>query len=440
MQEYISLAQLLQRVRGAVAETFPRPVWVKAEIHELKIHGNGHCYMELVEKGTGREMFSAKAQAVIWRSRRSLVEAAFYQGTGHRLEAGMTVLVLVRVQYSEVYGMSLSIEDIDPAFTLGEVELARQRTLERLRREGMLDMNSTLPLPRLPRRFALITSESAAGYGDFMHHLYDNGYGFRFYTRLYPAPMQGAAAPGGIISALEAVMADVEAGGVYDAVLLLRGGGAVADLACFDDYDLAVNIAQFPLPVMVAVGHERDTHICDMVAARSVKTPTALADLIVNAFVEEDAFLTALGDRLRSSVTLRLDGMRQRLEQTARRLGSGTEMRCRLERNRMDMLLMRMRKGVTLRSGNERNGLDVLWMRVKSGTVLRLKAESGRLDMLELRVRKGDPVAMLRPGSAYVLRNSRPVVSVADLAPGDRLDLMLRDGTARCLVESVNQR
>ena len=433
------MAQLLQRVRGAVAETFPRPVWVKAEIHELKIHGNGHCYMELVEKGTGREMFSAKAQAVIWRSRRSLVEAAFYQGTGHRLEAGMTVLVLVRVQYSEVYGMSLSIEDIDPAFTLGEVELARQRTLERLRREGMLDMNSTLPLPRLPRRFALITSESAAGYGDFMHHLYDNGYGFRFYTRLYPAPMQGPAAPGGIISALEAVMADVEAGGVYDAVLLLRGGGAVADLACFDDYDLAVNIAQFPLPVMVAVGHERDTHICDMVAARSVKTPTALADLIVNAFVEEDASLTALGDRLRSSVTLRLDGMRQRLEQTARRLGSGTEMRCRLERNRMDMLLMRMRKGVTLRSGNERNGLDIQWMRVKSGTVLRLKAESGRLDMLELRVRKGDPVAMLRPGSAYVLRNSRPVVSAADLAPGDRLDLMLRDGSARCLVESVNQ-
>ena len=433
------MAQLLQRVRGAVAETFPRPVWVKAEIHELKIHGNGHCYMELVEKGTGREMFSAKAQAVIWRSRRSLVEAAFYQGTGHRLEAGMTVLVLVRVQYSEVYGMSLSIEDIDPAFTLGEVELARQRTLERLRREGMLDMNSTLPLPRLPRRFALITSESAAGYGDFMHHLYDNGYGFRFYTRLYPAPMQGPTAPGGIISALEAVMADVEAGGVYDAVLLLRGGGAVADLACFDDYDLAVNIAQFPLPVMVAVGHERNTHICDMVAARSVKTPTALADLIVNAFVEEDASLTALGDRLRSSVMLRLDGMRQRLEQTARRLGSGTEMRCRLERNRMDMLLMRMRKGVTLRSGNERNGLDILWMRVKSGTVLRLKAESGRLDMLELRVRKGDPVAMLRPGSAYVLRNSRPVVSVADLAPGDRLDLMLRDGTARCLVESVNQ-
>ena len=367
MQEFMTLTQLLRMVRGAVAETFPAPVWVRGEIHEVKTYNSGHCYIDLVEKGSGRELFSAKVQAVIWRNRRALVEAAFYQGTGRRLEVGMTVLVKVRVQYSEVYGMSLSIEDIDPAFTLGEVELVRQRTLERLRKEGMLDMNGTLPLPRLPRRFALITSETAAGYGDFMHHLYDNGYGFRFYTRLYQAPMQGSTAPGGIIAALDAIMADVDAGEVYDAVLLLRGGGAVADLVCFDDYDLAVNIAQFPLPVMVAVGHERDTHICDMVAAISVKTPTALADYIVNAFIEEDASLTAIGDRLRSSVTLRLDGMRQRLEQTARRLGSGADMRCRLERNRMDMLLMRMRKGVTLRSGNAQNSLNILWMRVKSG-------------------------------------------------------------------------
>ena len=439
MQEFMTLTQLLRMVRGAVAEAFPAPVWVRGEIHEIKTYNSGHCYIELVEKGSGRELFSAKVQAVLWRNRRALVEAAFYQGTGRRLEVGMTVLVKVRVQYSEVYGMSLSIEDIDPAFTLGEVELVRQRTLERLRKEGMLDMNGTLPMPRLPRRFALITSETAAGYGDFMHHLYDNGYGFRFYTRLYQAPMQGSTAPGGIIAALDAIMADVDAGEVYDAVLLLRGGGAVADLVCFDDYDLAVNIAQFPLPVMVAVGHERDTHICDIVAAISVKTPTALADYIVNAFIEEDASLTAIGDRLRSSVTLRLDGMRQRLEQTARRLGSGADMRCRLERNRMDMLLMRMRKGVTLRSGNAQNSLNILWMRVKSGTALRLKAESGRLDMLELRIRKGDPVAMLRPGSAYVLRDNRPVESAADLGPGDRLDLLLSDGTARCLVEDIRQ-
>ena len=406
MREYISLAQLLMRVKGAVAEALPGPVWVKAEIHELRIHGNGHCYMELVEKGSGRDVFSAKVSAVIWRSRRALVEAAFYQGTGRRLEAGMTVLVQVRVQYSELYGMSLSVEDIDPAFTLGEVELARQRTLERLSREGLLELNKALPMPGLPRR-------------------------------LYPAPMQGAAAPAGIIDALNSVLDDLAEGAEYDAVLLLRGGGAVADLVCFDDYDLAVSIARFPLPVLVAVGHERDRHICDMVAARSLKTPTALADYIVDAFVAEDASLTALSDRLRSSVTLRMENLRLRQEQTARRLQSGTAMRCRLEGNRMDMLLMRVRKGVTVRSGNEQNGLNMLWMRARSGVTLRLKAESGRLDMLELRIRKGDPVAMLRPGSAYVLRGGRPVESAALLAPGDSIDLLLSDGTARCLVDSV---
>ncbi|HIZ88032.1 MAG TPA: exodeoxyribonuclease VII large subunit [Candidatus Coprenecus pullistercoris] len=438
MREYVSLSRLLQGVKGAVATALPSPVWVKAEIHELRVHANGHCYMELVEKGSGRDVFSAKVSAVIWRSRRPLVEAAFHQGTGRRLEAGMTVLVQVRVQYSELYGMSLSIEDIDPAFTLGEVELARQRTLERLTREGLLDRNGSLPMPGLPRRFALITSETAAGYGDFMNHLYDNGYGFRFYTKLYPAPMQGAAAPAGIMDALNSVLDDLAEGARYDAVLLLRGGGAVADLVCFDDYELAVSIATFPLPVMVAVGHERDRHICDMVAARSLKTPTALADFIVDAFVAEDASLTALSDRLRSSVALRMENLRLRQEQTGRRLQSGTAMRCRLERSRMDMLRMRMKKGAALRSGNEQNGLNVLWMRVRSGVVLRLKAESGRLDMLELRVRKGDPVAALREGSAYVLRAGRPVETAAALTPGDSVDLLLRDGTVRCLVSSVD--
>ncbi|HIZ86487.1 MAG TPA: exodeoxyribonuclease VII large subunit, partial [Candidatus Coprenecus stercoravium] len=394
-------------------------------------------YMELVEKGAGRDVFSAKVSAVIWRSRRTLVESAFYQGTGRRMEAGMTVLVLVRVQYSELYGMSLSIEDIDPAFTLGEVELARQMTLERLRKEGVLDMNGALPMPALPRRFALITSGTAAGYGDFMNHLYDNGYGFRFYTKLYSAPMQGASAPAGIIDAMNRVLDDMAEGAQYDAVLLLRGGGAVADLVCFDDYELAVNIARFPLPVLVAVGHERDRHICDMVAARSLKTPTALADYIVDAFVAEDASLTALSDRLRFSVGLRLDGLRVRTDQLARRLGTGTDMRCRLERSRMEVLTQRMRKAAALRSGSEENGLNILWMRVRSGTALRMKAESGRLDMLELRIRKGDPVAMLRPGSAYVLRDGRPVESVSSLTAGDRIDLMLPDGTARCLVEST---
>lgn len=439
MREYMTLTQLQLRIKGVLQQTFQTPVWVKAEIHELKVNTGGHCYMELVEKGAGRDVFSAKARAVIWRSRRPLVEAAFFQGTGHRLESGMTVLALVRAQYSELYGLILSIEDIDPAFTLGEVELARQKTVERLRNEGMLELNASVPVSRLPRRFALITSETAAGYGDFMHHLYDNGYGFRFYTRLYQAPMQGPSAPAGIIGALNAILDDMAEGEKYDAVLILRGGGAVADLVCFDDYGLAVAVATFPLQVMVAVGHEKDTHVCDMVAAVSVKTPTALADYFVMKFVEEDAFLTSLSDRAATALAGRMDVMHRILDEAARRLQSGMSMRCVRERAVMDVLGQRIAAGARNRIGAGMNSLEILYVRMKSAAVLRMKGESGKLDMLELRVRKGDPVAMLRPGSAYVLRDGSPVDSVLSLAPGDRLDLMLRDGTARCTVDAVSR-
>lgn len=438
MHEFTTLTQLQQRIKSSLTASFPVPIWVRAEIHELKTNPSGHCYMELVEKGQGRDMFKAKARAMIWASRRPLIESIFYQSTGRRLEAGMAVLVLARVQYSELYSLSLVIEDIDPAYTLGEVEQARQRTIERLQKEGMMDMNRSLPLPALPRRFAVISSETAAGYGDFMHHLHENGYGFRFFTRLYQAPMQGDTAPSGIIAALEAIWADIGSGEKYDAVLLLRGGGAVADLVCFDDYSLAANIAQFPIPVMVAVGHERDTHICDMVAAVSVKTPTAMADYIVEAFIAEDSMIGSLSDRLRTAIDSRMERQRRTLEETGRRLGSGTAMRCRMERNRMDVLLLRMGKGVALAINRESGALDVLQMRVRTAAATRLKAETARLDMLEVRIGKSDPRNMLHSGQAFVTSGGHPVETAAGLQAGDRIDLMLHDGTVSCTVREVS--
>lgn len=438
MRDFITLTQLQQRIGSSVSASFPAPVWVRAEIHDLKVNMSGHCYMDLVEKGRGRDMFEAKARAMIWSSRRPMLEAMFYQSTGRRLEAGMSVLVQVRVQYSEIYGMSLVIEDIDPAYTMGEVELARQRTLERLQKEGLMDLNKSVPRIRLPRRFAVISSPTAAGYGDFMHHLHENEYGFTFFTRLYQAPMQGDTAPAGIIAALDAIWSDLESGERYDAVLLLRGGGAVADMVCFDDYDLAAHIAHFPLPVMVAVGHERDTHICDMVAAVSVKTPTALANFIVDAFIAEDSQLASLSDRMRTALGLRLENLRRRLEDTGSRLASGTGMRCRMERSRMDLLGARVRNAMSLAVNRETNSLNVLKMRLGTAALNRIQTESGRLDMLELRIEKGDPRNSLHDGQAMVLAAGRPVKSASSLIPGQRIDLMLRDGMVRCKVEEIS--
>ena len=295
----VGLLALQEQIKEALEGTFFETVWVQAEISELKQHPSGHCYLTLVEKDASSNTLLAKASAVIWASTWRMVKPYFAAQTGRALAVGMSVLVRVQVSYSTVYGLSLVVFDIDPSFTVGELELARQRTIARLEAEGMFDMNAQLPLPALPRRLAVISSATAAGYRDFMHHLEDNEYGFHFYTRLFPALMQGAEAPASMIAALDAIAVEADA---FDAVLILRGGGGAMDLVCFDDYDLAVNVAQFPLPVLTGIGHDHDYHIIDRAAHTYVKTPTALADWLVERFAGEAWQLDSLVQRLHLAI------------------------------------------------------------------------------------------------------------------------------------------
>lgn len=293
----------------------PFPVWVSAEIAEIKQRSSGHCYMELIDdSGAG-----ARAHAVIWNSNYRVIAPYFENETGRSLGPGMKILVKIQVSYSELYSLTLSVTDIEPSFSVGEAELERRRTVRRLEEEGMFGMNGTLRLPRLPRRFAVVSSETAAGYRDFMKHLHENQYGFRFYTELFPAVMQGREAPASIVSAMErAALRENE----FDALVLLRGGGSGADLSCFDDYWLSVNVAQFPLPVITGIGHDHDNHICDMVAAYSVKTPTAIADLILDCFISEDARLESLAVSLRQAVGMKFMSMEAKLDMLEQRLQS----------------------------------------------------------------------------------------------------------------------
>ena len=295
----LGLLALQSRIKEALDDTFLETVWLQAEISELKQNPSGHCYLTLVEKDPRSNALVAKASAVVWASTWRMVKPYFAAQAGRPLEAGLSVLVRVQVSYSPVYGLSLVVYDIDPSFTVGQLELARQRTIARLQAEGMFDMNSQLELPPLPRRLAVISSATAAGYRDFMRHLEGNEYGFRFRTRLFQAVMQGTEAPASIIAALDAVAAEADA---FDAVLILRGGGGAMDLVCYDDYDLAVNVAQFPLPVLTGIGHDHDYHIVDQVAHTHVKTPTALADWIVERFAAEAWQVESLLQRLHLAV------------------------------------------------------------------------------------------------------------------------------------------
>ena len=311
----LTLKELLLTVKKGVEGAMPFPVWVSAEIAEIKQRSSGHCYMELIDdSGAG-----ARAQAVIWNSNYRVIAPYFENETGRSLGPGMKILVKIQVSYSELYSLTLSVTDIEPSFSVGEVELERRRTVRRLEEEGMFGMNGTLRLPRLPRRFAVVSSETAAGYRDFMKHLHENQYGFRFYTELFPAVMQGREAPVSIVSAMErAALRENE----FDALVLLRGGGSGADLSCFDDYWLSVNVAQFPLPVITGIGHDHDNHICDMVAAYSVKTPTAIADLILDCFISEDARLESLAVSLRQAVGMKFMSMEAKLDMLEQRLQS----------------------------------------------------------------------------------------------------------------------
>ena len=313
--EYIDLLELQSMLREEIESSFPEQLWVRAEIASLQAKANGHCYLDLSQSEEGRIV--ARARAVIWRSRYAPLRAYFREATGGDPAPGMEVLLRVQVGYSELYGMTLTVEEIEPRFTLGAAELERRRTLERLAADGLLDRQKELEPALLPYRLAVISARDAAGYGDFCRHLADNAYGFVFETELFEATMQGQEAPASIVDALSQIECAEQA---YDAVLLMRGGGSALDLACFDDYGLCLAIANCPVPVFTAIGHERDFHVADQVAYDFVKTPTALADRFIDAFAAEDERISGYGTRLRTAFLSRLAAMEQRLEALGERI------------------------------------------------------------------------------------------------------------------------
>ena len=430
----ISLLMLQELIKECLEDDLERQFWVRAEIWDLSVNASGHCYLTLVEKDETTSNIVAKAQAIIWASSFRALRPYFESATGEKLQAGMKVLLLVRVQYSLIYGLSLIVTDIDPSYTIGSTALERQKILDRLEKEGMLDMNRTLSLPDLPRRFAIISAETAAGYGDFMHHLHDNGLGYRFSTELFVAPMQGADAPAGIIAALDRIAARSSD---FDAVLIIRGGGSNFDLACFDDYDLAVNIAQYPLPVLTAIGHERDCHVADLVAHTYLKTPTALADFFVDIFAAEEQQVDSLATRMLMALKGKRAEASTAVDRLLGRAANSVMMRLQREKRIVEMLLSRAATGILSELHTARNRIDMLLVRAGNSAAGKLQAESHRIQMLELRLSALNPMSILEKGFAIPVKKGQKVTSAADLAAGDSITVVLKDGKADCEVKNV---
>ena len=407
-QDYLELYELQQIIREGVEEAVPDSVRVRAEVASIQQKGNGHCYLELCQSDTRGPV--AKVRAIIWRSQAAELLGKFAQATGAPLQPGVAVIFQVSVNYSELYGVSLIVEDIDVSATVGEAELRRRRTLERLEKEGLLDLQKELVLPEVPYSLAVISAADAAGYGDFRRHLLENEYGFAFEVKLYPAIMQGDSAPSSIIAALElaaasnpatSVLANTAAGSGLrprelegdaprqnscycdssnagpelpspvpsaerpDAILILRGGGSSLDLACFDDYDLCAAIARCPVPVCTAIGHDRDEHAADLVANVAVKTPTALADLFIDAVAAEDERISSFQNRLRMAFSYKLSALEAAVDMLETRIKAANPRKL-LERG---YTLITNGKGILLKRAADINAGDGIFVLYPDGTL-----------------------------------------------------------------------
>ncbi len=311
--QHITLSELQRHIKQALESALPLPVWVAAEVSELKVNYSGHCYMELVEKSEptkgGTAIPRAQARAVIWRSQYAMLASYFEAETGSRLAAGMKILAKVLVSYHELYGLSLQIIDLDASYTLGEVERQKQMTIAQLQRDGVWDMNREVELPLLTQRIAVVSSSAAAGYRDFYNELREGGYAFRL--TLFDAVVQGQAAEESICRALADVAQRQEE---FDAVVLIRGGGSASDLSCFNSYRLCSYVAQFPLPVITGIGHDKDTSVADMVAHTPLKTPTAVAAWLTERMAQQDGWLEEAAMRLAEAATRATQREQLRLE------------------------------------------------------------------------------------------------------------------------------
>lgn len=308
MKQY-SLSELCQNIEEVLAEEFASTYWVRAEVASLSVRG--HCYMELVEKASTKNI-AAKVRATCWQQIYGILSPYFEAETGQKLSVGMQVLLEVEVSFHAVYGLSLNIVGIDPTFTLGDMARQRQETIQRLKDDGVMDMQSSLEIPSLPRRIAVISSADAAGYGDFCHQLENNSGGFQFRTQLFAAIMQGEQSAKSIIQSLQQIADEIDK---WDIVVIVRGGGASTDLRNFDDYELASHCAQFPLPIIAGIGHTRDISIVDMVVHSSVKTPTAAAEWLINAMQQQADRIAELYTRLQRVIQHTINQQHIRIEQ-----------------------------------------------------------------------------------------------------------------------------
>lgn len=410
----LTLYELNNHVRMALSSALPDECWVQAELSDVRVNSAGHCYVEFVQKDARTNALVAKARGTVWGNVFRLLRPYFERETGQSFSAGIKVLVQVRVEFHELYGYSLTVTDIDPSYTVGDMVRRRREILRQLEEEGVLTLNKELPLTILPQRIAVISSPTAAGYGDFCNQLSSNPYGLQFYPQLFPAIMQGDRVESSILEALDQIHATISN---WDVVVIIRGGGSVSDLSGFDTYLLAAACAQFPLPVITGIGHERDDTVLDMVAHTRVKTPTAAAEFLITRVHEAALRLEAIADSVH---TLTVDIL------------------VRQRRKLADMVL-RLPQIASFRLMDERDRLTRLWGRTASATALMLQAKRHQLQLMAQRTDACDVQRILSKGFSLTTVNGHVVTDASTLHEGDMVHTRVAKGTIVSEVKELKE-
>lgn len=447
----LSLFELNARVHAVMELNMPEAYWVTAELSEMRTASNGHCYLEFVQKDPHSGALLAKARGIIWRTNYRLLTDSFFRATGRRLGVGINVMVEVTVTFHELYGYSLNVINIDPTYTLGDLAQRRKAILQMLEDDGVMDLNKELSLPRVIRRVAVISSATAAGYGDFCKQLQQSGLSFE--VKLFPAVMQGERVEGSVIAALDAIAAEEDR---WDVVAIIRGGGAATDLNGFDSYLLASNVAQFPLPVLTGIGHERDDTILDAVAHTRLKTPTAVAAFLIESresesqhlqelrarmgqlaqvrLQQERQMLDGLGHRLRLAAMQHLNRRQMEFHSLAHRFDSASSRYMAEQQRRQLRIATRIEVLVQQRLHREREKLRPLPQRLDSALKARLVAEHHSQEILMRSIRLAGPERILAMGFSITLKDGRVVTASQTLSPGDRIVTRFAQGEVQSQV------
>lgn len=407
----LTLLELNTLARKSLEQCLPDSYWIQAELSEVRVNqSSGHCYLELIQKDAHTNYLIAKARGIIWANVWGMLQPFFEETTGQKFEAGIKVLVEVSIHFHELYGYSLVIENINPEYTLGDMALRRKEILDQLEKEGVLTLNRELPFPTLPQRIAVISSATAAGYDDFNNQLMNNEQGYAFDVQLFPALMQGERVEASVLSALDAILQHPD---TFDVVIIIRGGGSTSDLSGFDTYLLAAACAQFPLPIITGIGHERDDTVLDSVAYKRVKTPTAAAEFLL----------------------YRMDVAAESLTQLSNRLRESTYSLLMMEKNRLLLFQQQIPRVTHSLLTNEKIGLTGLDGRLNQAITQYLSKERHRLELITQKVKYASPLFIMQRGYTLTTVEGKIIKSKTALEKGDILTTHFKDGEVKSEVK-----